>query len=95
MTRINCVTGNHPEAAMIPVTLPNDALAVDSALQTIGMTEPEDARVIQISDTLHLSKLRVSEAYFEEVRNSSHLSFDGEPFDFPLDAEGWMRNVEF
>ena len=51
--------------------------------------------MIQISDTLHLSKLRVSEAYFEEVRNSSHLSFDGEPFDFPLDAEGWMRNVEF
>ncbi len=95
MTRINCITGNHPEAAMIPVTLPNDALAVDSALQTIGMTEPEDARVIQISDTLHLSKLRVSEAYFEAVRNSSHLSFDGEPFDFPLDAVGWMRNVEF
>ena len=95
MTRINCVTGNHPEAAMIPVTLPNDALAVDSALQTIGMTEPEDARVIQISDTLHLSRLRVSEAYFEAVRNSNHLSFDGEPFDFPLEANGWMRDVEY
>lgn len=94
ITRINCVTGNHPEAAMIPITLPNDALAVDSALQTIGMTAPEDARVIQISDTLHLSRLRVSEAYFETVRNSSHLSFEGEPFDFPLEANGWMRDIE-
>ena len=93
VTRINCITGNHPEAAMIPITLPNDALAVESALQTIGMTEPEDARVIQISDTLHLTRLRVSEAYFEAVRNSSHLSLDGEPFDFPVGSDSWMRDV--
>lgn len=93
ITRINCVTGNHPEAAMIPITLPNDAEAVDSALQTIGMTEPEDARVIQISDTLHLTRLRVSEAYFDAVRNSQHLSLDGEPFEFPVGPDGWMRDV--
>jgi len=93
ITRINCITGNHPEAAMIPITLANDALAVDAALQTIGMIEPEDARVIQISDTLHLTRVRVSEAYFDAVRNSPHLSLDGEPFDFPIDANGWMRDV--
>jgi hypothetical protein len=93
ITRINCITGNHPEAAMIPITLPNDALAVDAALQTIGMTEPEDARVIQISDTLHLTRLRVSEAYFDAVRSSSNLSLDGAPFDFPVDGDGWMRDV--
>ncbi len=93
ITRINCITGNHPEAAMIPITLPTDALAVDSALQTIGMVEPENARVIQISDTLHLTRLRVSEAYFEAVRNSSNLSLDGEPFDFPVDANGLMSDI--
>lgn len=92
-TRINCVTGNHPEAAMIPITLPNDASAVDSALQTIGMIEPENAKVIQISDTLHLTRLRVSEAYFEAVCASEHLSFDGEPFDFPVSPDGWMSDI--
>ncbi len=95
ITRINCITGNHPEAAMIPITLPNDRLAVDSALQTIGMVEPENAKVIQVSDTLHLTRLRVSEAYFELVENSSNLSFDGGPFEFPLDADGWMLDVEY
>lgn len=94
ITRINCITGNHPEAAMIPVTLPNDALAVETALQTIGMVEPENARVVQISDTLHLTKVRVSEAYFDQVRASSHLSFDGEPFDFPVGEDGWMKDVD-
>jgi hypothetical protein len=93
ITRINCITGNHPEAAMIPITLPDDASAVDSALQTIGMIEPENARVIQISDTLHLTRIRVSEAYFDAVRNSENLRFDGEPFDFPVGPDGGLSDV--
>lgn len=93
-TRINCITGLHPEAAMIPITLPTDAEAVDCALQTIGLIAPENARVIQISDTLHLTRVRVSEAYFEEVRSSRHLQFAGEPFEFPVDGSGLLRDVE-
>ncbi len=92
-TRINCVTGLHPEAAMIPITLPTDAAAVDCALQTIGMIEPENARVIQISDTLHLTHMRVSEAYFEAVQTSKHLRLDGQPYDFPVDAAGRLKDV--
>lgn len=92
-TRINCITGLHPEAAMIPITLPTDAAAVEAALQTIGMIEPENARVIQISDTLHLTHVRVSEAYFAEARKSPNLRLDGEPYDFPVDAEGWLKDV--
>ena len=92
-TRINCVTGLHPEAAMIPITLPTDAAAVDCALQTIGMIEPENARVIQISDTLHLTHTRVSVAYFEAVQKSKHLRLNGQPYDFPVDAAGWLKDV--
>ena len=92
-TRINCITGMHPEAAMIPITLPTDAAAVDSALQTIGMIEPENARIIQISDTLHLQRVRVSEAYFADVQKSTHLRLDGAPYDFPIDAAGSLQDV--
>jgi Lactate racemase N-terminal domain len=94
ITRINCVTGNHPEAAMIPISLPTDAAAVECALQTVGMVEPENARVIQISDTLHLTKVRVSEVYFEQVRNAPHLQFDGEPYDFPVREDGSVMDVD-
>ena len=92
-TRTNCITAIHPEAAMIPITLDTDAEAVESALQTIGMTAPKDARIIQISDTLHLTKTRVSEAYFPLVDASDRLKFIGEPYDFPMDQAGWMSDV--
>lgn len=94
ITRINCITGLHPEAAMIPITLPTDAEAVECALQTIGMIPPVKAKVIQISNTLHLTRVRVSEAYFEAVEQSSHLSFVGGPFDFPVDSDGLLRDVQ-
>ncbi len=93
ITRINCLTGNHPEAAMIPITFDTDAEAIEAALTTIGLVPPEDARIVQISDTLHLSRMRVSEACFESVREHPRLEFSGEPGDFPLDASGWLSDV--
>ena len=93
VTRINCITGNHPEAAMIPITFDTDQEAVEAALTTIGMIAPKNARIIQIADTLHLSRVRVSEAYFEEVRQSSRMQLSGEPYAFPLDGAGWMSDV--
>jgi hypothetical protein len=92
-TRVNCITGLHPEAAMIPITLPNDAEAVEAALQTIGLIPPEKAKVVQISDTLHMTRVRVSECCFEDVKRLDHLDFIGSPYDFPLDADGWLSDV--
>lgn len=92
-TRTNCITALHPEVAMIPITLQTDAEAVESALQTIGMVAPRDAKVIQISDTLHLTRTRVSETYFPLVGQSDRLEFIGKPYDFPSDDAGWMSNV--
>ncbi|MEO1983568.1 MAG: lactate racemase domain-containing protein [Fuerstiella sp.] len=92
-TRVNCITAIHPEAAMIPITFPTDAEAVEAALQTIGMTQPEDARIIQITDTLHLTRTRVSAAFFPLVQQSDTLEFIGEPYDFPVDKAGLLSDV--
>lgn len=94
ITRINCITGNHPEAAMIPITFETDQEAVSAALTTIGMVPPEKARVIQIANTLHLSRVRVSEAYFDDVRRSSSLEFASDPYPLPFDSAGWLSDVE-
>lgn len=92
-TRINCVTSNHPEVGMIPITLPTDAEAVACALRTIGRIAPKDARVMQISDTLHLSRTRVSEACFPLVEQSDRLEFIGRPYEFPVDNDGMLSDV--
>jgi hypothetical protein len=92
-TRVNCITAIHPEAAMIPITFPTDAEAVEAALQTIGMTPPEEARIIQITDTLHLTRTRVSAAFFPLVEQCDTLEFIGAPYDFPVDKNGLMSDV--
>ncbi|MGV2338085.1 MAG UNVERIFIED_CONTAM: nickel-dependent lactate racemase [Planctomycetaceae bacterium] len=93
VTRINCITGNHPEAAMIPITFDTDREAVEAALTTIGMIAPQDARIIQIADTLHLTRVRVSAAYFDAVRASDRLQFCSDPCPCPFDADGWLSDV--
>lgn len=91
-TRINCITSGHPTAGMIPLVYQTDRGAIADALLTIGLTEPEQARIIQISDTLHLSEAVVSEAYFQ-----NEMPFSGEilagPFPMPFDAAGTLTDV--
>jgi len=66
-TNTNAVTGEHPESGMIPLVYPTDRAAIDAALQTIGLVEPPQARVVHIKDTLHLAELDVSEACLADV----------------------------
>jgi hypothetical protein len=78
---------------MIPITFDTDREAIEAALTTIGMIAPRDARIIQIADTLHLTRVRVSAAYFDAVRAHDRLTFAGEPQAFPFDADGWLNDV--
>jgi hypothetical protein len=92
-TAINCITALHPEGAMIPITLSTDREAVEAALKTIGLVEPQDARVVQIADTLHLDTVRISEACIPEVRETPGRAVNGELYDFPFDASGTLASL--
>lgn len=92
-TNTNVVTASHPEAGMIPLTYPSDAAAITAALQTVGTVLPKDARIIQISDTLHLTELRMSIAYFEEIEAATHLEIIDGPFRFPIDEQSRLADV--
>ena len=78
---------------MIPITLENDRLAIEAALKTIGLTEPQNARVIQISDTLHLDIVRVSEACLKEINSCGHKEITEELAPMPLSPEGKLANL--
>jgi hypothetical protein len=92
-TNVNSVTGNHPEAGMIPLVYSTDAEAVSAGLATIGMVPPANARVIQIADTLHLSECLVSEAYAADCESAEHIEIiePAAPMDF--DAAGNLKDV--
>ena len=51
-TRLNVLTSGHVSAAMPPLDYETDREMLDAALGTIGLTEPPDAKLLWIADTL-------------------------------------------
>jgi hypothetical protein len=92
-TVINSLTGGHPQAAAIPVTFDTDREVLDAALVTVGLDEPENARVVQISNTLRLSEVLVSEAYLPDVAGREDLEMLDGPFEMEFDADGFLLPV--
>jgi hypothetical protein len=89
-TLINCITACAPWGARIPATYESDRQAIETALDCIGLTPPERARVVRIKNTLVLGELEVSEAFAAEVDKRRDLTALGSaPLEF--DAAGRLR----
>jgi len=94
ITAINCLTGGHPVAAMLPIAFDTDREVIEAALPTLGLVEPANAKVVQIANTLHLGEVLVSEAYLPEIAQRQDLAIIDGPFEMPFDADGNLRPVE-
>lgn len=89
-TYINSITADGPTAAAIPVHFDTDREVLDAALTTIGRSDPEQARVIRIRNSLELGQMLVSEAYREEVESNPDLSVLGAAEDLELTSDGFL-----
>ncbi|ADB16860.1 conserved hypothetical protein [Pirellula staleyi DSM 6068] len=88
ITRINCLTGGHPTAAMLPLDYSTDREILDAALPTIGLTPPENAKLMWIHNTLEVAELECSEVYYEEAQTRADLTILTEPRPLPFDEVG-------
>ena len=88
ITVINCMTGNAPSGAAVPIYFPTDSECIEKALTTVGFVQPENARVLRIRNTLHLGELLVSEAYAPEVEARDDLSVLAASADMDFDDKG-------
>ena len=88
ITRINCLTGGHPVAAMLPLDYESDREILDVALPTIGLTEPPAAQLMWIHNTLEVIELECSAAYLSEARERKDLTILCDPRPMAFDAEG-------
>ncbi len=93
ITRINALTGGHPTAAAVPVTFDTDREVLEAALQTVGLDDPENAKVVQISNTLHVADVLVSEAYLPQITARSDLQVVDGPFEMEFDSDGFLLPV--
>ena len=87
-TYINVLTGMHPSSGSIPIHFDTDREVLDAALGTIGLIEPEDARVMRIKNTLELGEVEVSEAYLKEMEGRDDLEVLIPPREMAFDEKG-------
>ena len=87
-TYMNGITALGPQKSKIPFYYDTDREAIEVALNTIGLTEPEDARVIRIESTLRLTELDISEVLLEDAKLHSRLEVIGQTKPFAFDSAG-------
>jgi len=80
----NVITTSFIARGAVPIVLPNDRIAIETALKCLWGVRPEDARVVRIVDTAHLAHIAVSEAalgslspHAKPVGMPEELGFDG------------------
>lgn len=90
ITKINCLTGGHPGGAKIPMYYETDRECLDAALSTIGLTEPPDAKIMWIHNTLDIAEVECSAPFLAEARERPDLEVLTDLYDIPLDAKGML-----
>jgi hypothetical protein len=88
ITYINCITGGHPDGAKIPIHFDTDREVIDAALSTIGLTEPAEAKILWIANTLHLAQVECSANYLKEAQSRPDLEILTDLRELPLDKSG-------
>jgi len=72
-TYTNALTGLSPMRSKLPIIFETDRDAIEGALKTIGLTEPPDAKVARIKNTLDLEYLYASDALLAEIKERNDL----------------------
>lgn len=85
---MNAITSGVSEAAKVPMAFDSDRDAVQTALGMIGLTPPEQARVVRIKNTLHLTEIDVSESMLSEAKANARLSQVTDPAPLTFDGSG-------
>jgi len=91
--RLNAIVSGHVSAAMLPLDYETDREMLEMALRTIGMAPPPDAKLLWISDTLHLAEVECASVYLEEAQRRDDLEILCEPRALPFDANGHLPDM--
>jgi hypothetical protein len=87
-TRLNCLTSGRVAVGMAPFDFPTDQSMITAALDTVGLVEPPQARLVWIQDTLHLGEVECSAAYLDEARQREDLEILTKPRALPYGPDG-------
>lgn len=72
-TGANAIASGNPESGRLPIVMERIDDAIRGALLTAGVDRWIDARIVRISDTLHLETIYVSPTFLSEVEENPDL----------------------
>ncbi|MDA0709747.1 MAG: lactate racemase domain-containing protein [bacterium] len=93
-TYTNVITGQHVSAGAVPLHFKTDREVLDVALESIGLIEPENARVVWIKNTLDVGEIEASEAYLAQVELRDDLEVISDVRPLEVEADGNLPPIE-
>jgi hypothetical protein len=90
-TLINAITASTIRGVRLPPVVETDRAGLIASLSTIGVVDPDEARVLRAADTMHLGTLYASQALVEEARQRDDLRVLREPEPIEFD-DGQFEN---
>jgi len=93
-TYANVLTTTFLERAKVPIIAETDCRAVEIAIAACGLSDPADARIIRIRNTLRLEEMQVSSPVLREIQTGSGVEVLGAAahlFDVAGNLTPWPR----
>ena len=86
----NTITNTVIRSAEIPIIMATDKEAIQFCIRTLNNADKDHARVIRIQNSLHIGKIMLSEAYYQDVLAGKYegLKALDEPQFMKFDQEG-------
>lgn len=86
----NAITTTGLSIARIPMVMENDREAVMALVGACNAPRDVDARMVIITDSLHVSEFYISESMLEEAGKDDRIEILSEPFELEFDEEGTL-----
>ena len=93
-TYTNVITGQHVSAGAVPLHFETDREVLDVALESIGLIDVPDARVLWIKNTLDLGEVEASAAYLAQLEGRDDLELIVGPRTLQTQEDGNLPSFE-
>jgi hypothetical protein len=89
-TYINALSAMSPEKAAIPVTMDSDREAIEASLESIGLANGKEAKIVRIRNTSELDEMQISESLISSIPGIKvpEIEISGPPEPMNFDSEG-------
>jgi hypothetical protein len=88
VTRTNVLHTGWLNRVKIPLSFPNDREVLRAAFVALGEPDPKRVRLLRIQDTLHLSRMWISEGLLEEAERNPKVRVVGKATALRFDSAG-------